>query len=132
MVKDYVAKSGLDVEDNMAAWNYFQAKWEQYVEKRHIQDCNGSSEPQFPELYDVNERDIFYREISFDGNGGASGYDAPMIAYDALFGSGSDWEELCSRAMFHGGDSDSTGVIAGCLYGLYSGSTAFQRSTTRS
>ena len=119
MAKDYVAKSGLNVEENMAAWNFFQAKWEQYIEKRHIQD--GTSEPRFPEFYDVNERDIFYREISFDGNGGASGHDAPMIAYDALLGSGSNWEELCNRAMFHGGDSDSTGVIAGCLYGAMFG-----------
>ena len=119
MAKDYVRKSGIDVEENMSAWNYFQRKWEQYIEKRHIQD--GSSEPHFPEFYDVNERDIFYREISYDGLGGASGHDAPMIAYDALLGSGSDWEELCNRAMFHGGDSDSTGVIAGGLYGAMFG-----------
>lgn len=26
-----------------------------------------------------------------------------MIAYDALLAAGSDWPELCKRAMFHGG-----------------------------
>lgn len=115
MAKDYVAKTGHDVGENLKEWQYFQNKWEKYIELRNIQD--GISEPRFPEIYDVNERDIFYREMSFDGNGGASGHDAPMIAYDALLGSGGDWDELCQRAMFHGGDSDSTGAIAGCLYG---------------
>lgn len=27
-----------------------------------------------------------------------------MIAYDALLAAGSDWGELCKRAMFHGGE----------------------------
>ena len=39
-----------------------------------------------------------------------------MIAYDALLSSSLDWKELCSRSMFHGGDSDSTGVIAAACY----------------
>ena len=110
---------GIDVEENMHAWNYFESKWEQYLEKRTILD--GNSEPQFPEFYDVNERDIFYGEMGFDGHGGASGHDAPMIAYGALLDSGSNWEELCNRAMFHSGDSDSTGVIARGLYGAMFG-----------
>ena len=122
MAKDYVAKTGYDIGENMKEWQYFLNKWEKYIELRNIQD--GNSEPRFPEIYDVNERDIFYREMSFDGNGGASGHDAPMIAYDALLGSGGDWDELCQRAMFHGGDSDSTGAIAGCLYGAIFGFNA--------
>uniref|UniRef100_A0A0B7B7M5 ADP-ribosylhydrolase ARH1 n=1 Tax=Arion vulgaris TaxID=1028688 RepID=A0A0B7B7M5_9EUPU len=40
-----------------------------------------------------------------------------MIAYDAFLGAGNSWEELCYRSMFHGGDSDSTGVIAACWFG---------------
>lgn len=43
--------------------------------------------------------------------------------YDALLGAGDSWEALCSRGMFHSGDSDSTGVIAaacfGALYGFH-------------
>lgn len=27
-----------------------------------------------------------------------------MIAYDALLAAGSDWAEVCKRAMFHGGE----------------------------
>ena len=82
----------------------------------------GTSDPVFPVPYPVKERDVFYKSLSFDGWGGASGHDAPMIAYDALLGAGASWEELGSRAMFHGGDSDSTAVIAaawwGALYGM--------------
>lgn len=70
-----------------------------------------------------------------------------MIAYDALLAAGSDWAELCKRAMFHGGEkvhdisgwntprlltvtenvvvflgeSEATGLIAGCLFGLMNG-----------
>lgn len=119
MAKDYVENCGIDVKENMNEWDFFRTRWENYIEKRNLRD--GNSEPKFPDLFDVNERDIFYREISFDGTGGASGHDAPMIAYDALLGSGNNWEELCQRAMFHGGDSDSTGVIAGSLFGAIHG-----------
>jgi ADP-ribosylarginine hydrolase len=44
-----------------------------------------------------------------------------MIAYDALLGAGDSWEELCYRGMFHGGDSDSTGVMAGAWWGAIHG-----------
>ena len=40
--------------------------------------------------------------------------------YDGLLAAGSDWDKLCKHAMFHGGDSDSTGVVAGaCFGGMY-------------
>ena len=44
-----------------------------------------------------------YRLWSSEGRAGRRGHDAPMIAYDALLAAGSDWTELCRRAMFHGG-----------------------------
>lgn len=44
-----------------------------------------------------------YKKWSSEGRGGRRGHDAPMIAYDALLAAGSDWTELCQRAMFHGG-----------------------------
>ena len=44
-----------------------------------------------------------------------------MIAYDAILGAPDSWVELCNRGMFHGGDSDSTGIIAGALYGAING-----------
>lgn len=45
-----------------------------------------------------------YKSWSSEGRGGHRGHDAPMIAYDALLAAGSDWAELCKRAMFHGGE----------------------------
>ena len=60
--------------------------------------------------YDVEKRDEIYASWSFDGWAGRSGHDAPMIAYDALLASGSDWEELCRRATFHAG-KDSVGGL---------------------
>ena len=44
-----------------------------------------------------------------------------MIAYDAILGAKSDWNELCKRGMLHGGDNDSTGTIAGAWFGAQYG-----------
>ena len=42
---------------------------------------DGQSEPKFrKEDNNVKDRDKFYKSLSFDGWGGASGHDAPMIA----------------------------------------------------
>jgi len=117
--KDYVRQSQRFVDENMACWDYFERKWTEYLRSRHVQ--GDQREARFPPDYDVQKRDDFYKYISFEGVGGSSGHDAPMIAYDALLGYNGSWEELCNRAMFHGGDSDSTGVIAGCLYGAIHG-----------
>ena len=117
----YIKEAGRNVKENEDHWSYFSDSWTAYLTTRGI--LHGDSDPVFPQPYSVRERDVFYKSVSFrQGWGGASGHDAPMIAYDALLGAGASWEELCSRAMFHGGDSDSTGVIAaawwGVLYGM--------------
>ena len=104
----YIEKVGRDVDRNKDAWSYFKTKWTGYLKQRGILD--GKSKPTFPEVYGVKERDDFYAQLSYDGWGGASGHDAPMIAYDALMGGGDSWEEVCLRGMLHGGDSDSTGT----------------------
>ncbi|XP_075036158.1 ADP-ribosylhydrolase ARH1-like isoform X2 [Mixophyes fleayi] len=106
----YVIEAGRDVSDNLETWSYFETKWRCYLTERGILD--GKSEPKFPEKYNVEERDDFYTSLSFSGWGGSSGHDAPMIAYDAILGSGNNWTKLSHRAFFHGGDSDSTAAIA--------------------
>ena len=117
---NYIKEVGRDVEENEQHWSYFTEAWTSYLSLRGI--LQGTSDPVFPEPFPVKERDVFYKSLSFNGWAGASGHDAPMIAYDALLGAGASWKELCSRAMFHGGDSDSTGVIAaawwGAMYGM--------------
>lgn len=82
---------------------------------RNILD--GKSQPRFPDVYGIQEREEFYKSLSFQGTGGASGHDAPMIAYDALLRAGESWVELANHGFFHGGDSDSTGVIVAAWWG---------------
>ena len=115
----YIEKMERDVRENKGGWDYFKNSWERYLTDRGIGD--GKSGPNFPTPYGPKERDRYYASISFSGWGGSSGHDAPMIAYDALLGCGGSWEELCSRAMFHGGDSDGTGIIAAACWGAMSG-----------
>ncbi|KAK3089779.1 hypothetical protein FSP39_006452 [Pinctada imbricata] len=119
LVKEYIENSGHEVQDNLDNWEYFEKRWREYLKEREVE--NGTSQPVFPEKYGVPERDKFYKSLSYAGWGGSSGHDAPMIAYDAILGSGTDWKELCSRSMFHSGDSDSTGVMAACWYGAMFG-----------
>ncbi|XP_060700623.1 ADP-ribosylarginine hydrolase [Hemiscyllium ocellatum] len=117
--KSYVENAGHYVSENLAEWSYFENHWKKYLQDRGILD--GVSKPIFPVPYDVMERDKFYTSVSYSGWGGASGHDAPMIAYDAILGSGNSWRELCNRAVFHGGDSDSTGTIAAAWWGAMYG-----------
>lgn len=120
LAKNYVKSKGFYVKENMSCWDYFETKWEQFLMQRKITD--GRKQPYFPKDFDeVLKRDQFYKMMSFADTGGASGHDAPMIAYDALLACNGKWDELCKRAMFHGGDSDSTGTIAGFLFGVVYG-----------
>ncbi|XP_070539701.1 ADP-ribosylhydrolase ARH1-like [Ptychodera flava] len=116
---EYVISAGKFVKENEEAWTYFGTSWKKYLETRGIAD--GDSPPKFPKEYGVEDRDVFYKTLSLDGWAGRSGHDAPMIAYDSLLACGSDWEKLCSHSMFHAGDSDSTGVIAACCWGVMHG-----------
>ncbi|XP_039770897.1 protein ADP-ribosylarginine hydrolase-like protein 1 isoform X1 [Ornithorhynchus anatinus] len=118
--EDYCKKTIRHMAEYQEHWFYFEAKWQFYLEERGIADEKGSKAI-FPDNYDAEERDKTYRKWSSEGRGGRRGHDAPMIAYDALLGTGCDWPELCNRAMFHGGESGATGSIAGCLYGLLYG-----------
>ncbi|XP_077303548.1 ADP-ribosylhydrolase ARH1-like isoform X1 [Lithobates pipiens] len=116
---EYIRSTGKDVECHVEVWDYFRESWERYLSERGL--SQGTGPAVFPPLYGPEERDKEYARWCLDDWAGRSGHDAPMIAYDALLGAGDSWEELCSRSMFHGGDSDSTGVIAGCCWGALYG-----------
>ncbi|KAG9492263.1 hypothetical protein GDO78_000662 [Eleutherodactylus coqui] len=120
MAEEYCKKAIRHMAEYQEHWFYFEAKWQFYLEEREIEEDN-TNKPNFPDKYDADERDKTYKKWSSEGRGGRRGHDAPMIAYDALLGAGGDWKELCSRAMFHGGESAATGSIAGCLFGLLYG-----------
>ncbi|KPP72882.1 Protein ADP-ribosylarginine hydrolase-like, partial [Scleropages formosus] len=110
--EEYCRKTIRHMAEYQEKWFYFVAKWQFYLEERGIED-ESQNKAAFPDRYDPEESD--------KGRAGHMGHDAPMIAYDALLASGSDWSELCKRAMFHGGEGGATGSIAGCLYGLLYG-----------
>ncbi|XP_062303730.1 inactive ADP-ribosyltransferase arh2 [Osmerus eperlanus] len=118
--EEFCRKTIRHMAEYQEKWFYFEAKWQFYLEERGIEE-EGQNKPLFPDRYDAEETDKLYKRWSSEGRAGRRGHDAPMIAYDALLASGSDWNELCRRAMFHGGESGATGLIAGCLYGLLYG-----------
>eukprot|EP00455_Lapot_gusevi_P045304 TRINITY_DN5774_c0_g1_i2.p1 TRINITY_DN5774_c0_g1~~TRINITY_DN5774_c0_g1_i2.p1 ORF type:complete len:262 (-),score=44.98 TRINITY_DN5774_c0_g1_i2:61-846(-) len=118
-VQAYLRYSQRQVTVNLSNMEYFISAWRRYLEQRQI--LSGEGQPHFPHPYSVVERDKFYESVSFSGWGGSSGHDAPLIAYDALLGCQGSWEELCLRGMLHGGDSDSTGILAGAWFGAIYG-----------
>ncbi|XP_004080352.1 ADP-ribosylarginine hydrolase isoform X1 [Oryzias latipes] len=119
IAKVFVQGREFAVEETERDWGYFCDKWQWYLDTRGI--SNGVGPVIWPPAYGPAERDEAYKSFSLSGWAGRSGHDAPMIALDALLGAGPDWEELMSRAAFHGGDSDSTAVIAACCWGLLYG-----------
>ncbi|XP_068185822.1 inactive ADP-ribosyltransferase arh2 isoform X1 [Antennarius striatus] len=120
LAEEYCKKTIRHMAEYQENWFYFEAKWQFYVEEREIEK-EEQNKPLFPDHYDADETDKTYKRWSSEGCPGRRGHDAPMIAYDALLAAGNDWTELCKRAMFHGGESEATGLIAGCLYGLMHG-----------
>jgi len=115
----YLKHVGRDVDNYSDGIKYFENSWKLYLTKRAI--LNGGK-PEFPYDYeDVVYRDKFYKTLSFDGWAGSSGHDSVIIAYDALLYARDNWEKLCLHGMLHAGDSDSTGTIAGALYGILYG-----------
>ncbi|XP_077450992.1 inactive ADP-ribosyltransferase arh2 [Stigmatopora argus] len=118
--EEYLKKTIRHIAEYQENWFYFEAKWQFYLEERGLEK-DGQNKPLFDNRYDAEDTDKMYKRWSSEGRAGRRGHDAPMIAYDALLIAGNDWAELCKRAMFHGGESEATGLIAGCLYGLVHG-----------
>jgi len=119
-VYPYLEQTKRDWLEYQSDLHYFENVWKKYLKERNILE-EGQNDPKFPEDYGIVKRDEFYKSISWDGWGGASGHDSTLIAYDALLGANSSWSELILRSMLHGGDSDSTGVIAGAWFGAIYG-----------
>eukprot|EP00002_Diphylleia_rotans_P011572 TRINITY_DN2284_c0_g2_i3.p1 TRINITY_DN2284_c0_g2~~TRINITY_DN2284_c0_g2_i3.p1 ORF type:complete len:366 (+),score=81.91 TRINITY_DN2284_c0_g2_i3:46-1143(+) len=117
--KEYVTKAGREVEENLRSFSYFENSWRAYVQLRGI--ANDEPTPTYPSPFGIQERDEYYKSISFDGWGGASGDDSVIIAYDALLGAKGSWAEFLHRGALHSGDSDSTAYIGACWWGLVYG-----------
>jgi ADP-ribosylarginine hydrolase len=128
-VKDYIRT----IDGDQADWDDqnmedFIKSWTSYATQRGIFD--GDSFPVFSDNFSCPmERERFYLQFSFAGWNGASGNDAPLIAYDSLLYScqrgSSDWLSDNRGVLFtsalHGGDSDSTAILACGWYGAMFG-----------
>ena len=130
--KEYVVQHSPQREhkEHLDNWGYFEQHWRDYLTLRQL--TSGQTDPVFEDnnVDSVKERDAFYKSLSYSGTGGASGHDAPMIAYEALLNTWRpegdkrrQWIGLCEHSMLHGGDSDSTGIIAAACWGAMEGYT---------
>jgi ADP-ribosylarginine hydrolase len=113
IVKDYI-----NLDQSFKDLKYFEDTWTTYLKNR---DLLYSIVPKFPDNYGPKERDIYYKSISYNGWGGASGHDSTIIAYDALLASNGDWNKFVAHGVLHGGDNDSTGAIGGAWFGALYG-----------
>ncbi|XP_078420079.1 uncharacterized protein LOC144693854 [Cetorhinus maximus] len=101
-------------------WFSFETKWQFYLQLRGIEK-DGCDNAMFPRIYDIEEQNKLYRRWRSESSGMSKGVETTLIAYDALLFAGKDWKKLCYSAMFHWGESDATGAIAGSLYGILYG-----------
>ncbi|NXU53542.1 ADPRH hydrolase, partial [Turnix velox] len=113
---NHIQETGMALEDNKAAWDFFGEAWRRYLESRGL--LEGCGPPHMPPLPTPAARDEAYVSWALGGWAGRSGHDAPMVALEALLMAGDNWEELCARGVLHGGDNDSTGTIAAGCWGL--------------
>lgn len=114
-------------------FRFFEQLWTEYIALRGLGSASYEAEvtPVFPPQYGPKERDLAYKRLfglpcanrEFPGQRwhGWDSWSAPLIAYDALLGSGGSWMEVLLRGALHGGDGDSTGIIAGCWFGARHG-----------
>ncbi|XP_075578688.1 LOW QUALITY PROTEIN: ADP-ribosylhydrolase ARH1-like [Pelecanus crispus] len=110
---DYVEGAGVTVGDNTAAWPFFRDTWHWYLESWGLLEGHGP--PRVPSLLSPAEQDAAHLGWVLEGWPGCSGHDVTMVALEALLAASRCWEDLCTRAVLRGGDSDSTGTIAaGC------------------
>ena len=100
----------------------FINKWKEYIEDRFDEydfTYKKSMVMKYP-----SKRTLYYNKFSArkkDIYPGAGGDDSVIIAYDCLIDSEGSWDKIVYYSMLHVGDSDTTGIICGFLYGLYYG-----------
>ena len=75
---------------------------------------------------------LFYEYFNRPGyyNPGSNGLDSVIIAYDSILECEGNFEKLIYNSMLHAGDSDSTGCIAGALFGAYYGNANLPKNLT--
>lgn len=128
-VKKYIKNVGRDFKDYLTDSHIFIKKIKRYIEikfnaqreviKRRTDDSItfriNTYQNEFASLIKTDDK---LKKNSFIGSGGD---DSIIIAYDSLLDAGNNWEKLIYYSMLHIGDTDTTGCIAGGLYGAIYG-----------
>jgi ADP-ribosylarginine hydrolase len=76
---EYLKKTKRDMDKYTEEKNltYFSDAWTNYLKSRNLLSKNPTLT--FPDPYGVEEREKFYKDISFSGWGGSSGHDSVII-----------------------------------------------------
>jgi ADP-ribosylarginine hydrolase len=117
----YIKSSGRG-EKNFELYHHsFFAKWKKYIDDKFDKNKKVIKRRASKNL--VYRSNYYYENFGFKETifPGGSGDDSVIIAYDCLLDSDGKWEKLVFYAMLHAGDTDTTGCIAGSLYGIMYG-----------
>lgn len=128
VLQDKQIKSYLTIQEETTDYELFLKYWRRYIDTRFK-----NKEP----VKTKANTNILFRTHYYHANftpdvesikgetisnfAGATGYAAPIIAYDCLIDSENNWEKLVIYSMLHIGDSDTTGCIAAGWYGAMYG-----------
>ena len=128
-----------DIEYYLRDSHVFIAKWARYVEDKFDDDRNPvkrrssinlvSRGRYYAEAFALTKGSVYKQKDGPPGELekrteffiGSGGDDSVIIAYDALIDAGDNWEKLVYYGMLHMGDTDTTGCIAGGLFGILHG-----------
>jgi len=117
--------SYLKIQEEKNDYEIFMKFWRRYLDTRFKNNEPVKSKVNTNLLY----RTYYYNsklirdddeEFKFEIFG-SSGFSSNIVSYDCLIDAEDKWEKLVIYSMLHVGDSDTTGCIAGGLYGLLYG-----------
>jgi ADP-ribosylglycohydrolase len=127
----FLEKSGRGIKEYNREKNYCISLWNKYNAGRftgkNIRYQEFMINPAYRNKYYADNfglpRDTINTRFYFAGKGAL---DCVIIAYDAFVDSmmnsvNPSWEKLIIYSAIHSGDSDSTGAVAGSLWGAYNG-----------
>ncbi len=119
-IPKYIRSANRDIQYFTEDHHHFLGKWKRYIDEKFDDEGNP--------IYKRSSKNLIWRtqyyHNTFSDKGpkdeffpGSAGDDSTIIAYDCLLDSDFKWEKLVFYAMLHGGDTDTTGCIAGAWYG---------------
>lgn len=137
-METYIEKAGRDINEYINDGHEFSNKWKTYIDLKFDDNKNVIKKRGDKNL--VARGKIYHKHFGYKYSGpgpmdnpslnmkwhqygfiGGGGDDSVIIAYDCLLDSGKNWEKLVIYSMLHIGDTDTTGCIAGSLYGALYG-----------